>query len=441
MPTLVSDTGQWRQRLKESLPAPLSRAFFGGSKRELLAQTTITLMVFDDQLVHLETGNSAALQDITSSIDPTQLAQLARSLVAENAAEKAEKSVLLLLPPAEFVATTVSLPGLARESLVSALKLQTETLLPSYEENLLVAVDSPAGEDQQTVALWIGEKTVDDLFAAFALEGLFLAAVSPRVLEFKGSSPKQSVIDVDADTVTCVVLENKVPVQWLHVNKIDFEQAEFVEQWEQLASDSDADNSLLMDSAQKYNLQTKANSIGFGKGARHYCFFPNGALNASKKTAKSKRLVLGAAAMAVLVFIAAIPFIRQSLEARRLAADLASQRDFSFEARQDQAIVVNFDNEWGPLNDFPDQRIRAAMFTLQGVLSPDTLSSLEINEGLIKIQGTSAEPQALLQRLEQDPMFTEVAFSRATNNSRYYIDLRLSPVNFEGYMVRYFPDN
>jgi hypothetical protein len=37
-------------------------------------------------------------------------------------------------------------------------------------------------------------------------------------------------------------------------------------------------------------------------------------------------------------------------------------------------------------------------------------------------------------------MFTEVVFSRATSNTRYYIDLRLATVNFEAYMVRYFPD-
>jgi hypothetical protein len=80
------------------------------------------------------------------------------------------------------------------------------------------------------------------------------------------------------------------------------------------------------------------------------------------------------------------------------------------------------------------------MFTLQSVLSPDRLSSLEVSEGVVRIQGTSQEPQAILERLEQNPMFTEVAFSRATNNSRYYIDLRISTVNFEAYMVRYLPD-
>jgi len=42
-----------------------------------------------------------------------------------------------------------------------------------------------------------------------------------------------------------------------------------------------------------------------------------------------------------------------------------------------------------------------------------------------------------LQRLEQDPLFTEVSFSRATSNLRYTIDLRLSNVSFEGYRARY----
>ena len=113
----------------------------------------------------------------------------------------------------------------------------------------------------------------------------------------------------------------------------------------------------------------------------------------------------------------------------------------SSEARQDQQVVVNFEDQWGPLNDFPEQQLRQAMFTLQNVLGAERISSMEVSEGLIKLQGSSADPQAILQKLEQDPLFTEVLFSRATSNTRYYIDLRLSPVNFEAYMVRYFPEN
>ena len=79
------------------------------------------------------------------------------------------------------------------------------------------------------------------------------------------------------------------------------------------------------------------------------------------------------------------------------------------------------------------------MFRLQDVLAGEQLSSLELSEGLIRIQGTSSDPQAILQQLEQDPLFTEVVFSRATSKTRYYIDLRLATVNFEAYRVRHFP--
>jgi hypothetical protein len=152
------------------------------------------------------------------------------------------------------------------------------------------------------------------------------------------------------------------------------------------------------------------------------------------------KFLIAAGIVAVLLLLSAIPFIGQSLEFRSLTASLESQRELSIEARQDQAVVVSFENEWGPINDFPVQQVGDAMFTLQSVLSPDRLSSLEVSEGVVRIQGTSQEPQAILERLEQNPMFTEVAFSRATNNSRYYIDLRISTVNFEAYMVRYLPD-
>ena len=82
----------------------------------------------------------------------------------------------------------------------------------------------------------------------------------------------------------------------------------------------------------------------------------------------------------------------------------------------------------------------AAEKALQEVLAGEQLSALELSEGLIRIQGTSSDPQAILQRLEQDPLITEVVFSRATSNTRYYIDLRLATVNFEAYRVRHFPD-
>ena len=92
------------------------------------------------------------------------------------------------------------------------------------------------------------------------------------------------------------------------------------------------------------------------------------------------------------------------------------------------------------MTEFPAQNISATLLQLQNVLNPAVLTSLEVNEGSVQIEGESDDPQSLLQRLEQDAMFTGVDFARATNNNRYYIDLRLSTVDFDGYRQRYFPE-
>jgi hypothetical protein len=220
----------------------------------------------------------------------------------------------------------------------------------------------------------------------------------------------------------------------LHVRKQDLQQQVFQQQWQEKLAQDSSENIIELNDAADYCSQIDAQSN------QEYCFFPYGALNATRRTVQGKQYIAAAAAVVAALFIAAVPFILQSLEFRSLAGMLEVQREMASDARQDQAAVVSFESEWGLISDFPEQRLREAMFTLQNILRPDTLTSMEVSEGLIKIQGSSNEPQAILQRLEQDPMFTEVLFSRATNNQRYYIDLRISTVNFEGYMVRYFPN-
>ena len=412
------------------LPAGFKAFIEGSSRRDLLRKVDASLVVFDNKVGHVETGAILEFQETSGAIDYARLATACKKLLGVNAAEN---SILLLLPPALFVATHQKLPGVRSESIVSALLLQAENLLPANESPLALAINPNATEmSEEPVALWIRTSTMNEIFTAFAQETLFLAAIKPRALNLEQSDARY--FDQDASTVTLVESSKNVLLRWLQTDKSDLEKTEFQQQWSDATSGPAEAIQIGLNEIEDFlELPDKIHN-------QDYCFYPQGALSARHRVEKGRKMLVAAAGFGVALLFACIPFLLQSIQFRSLAASLEAQRELSFEARQDQAVVVNFENEFGPINDFPEQNIREAMFTLQNTLSPNRLSSLEITQGLINIQGTSAEPQTILQQLEQDPMFTEVAFSRATNNDRYFISLRLSAVNFDAYMVRYFSE-
>ncbi len=426
--TLAQDlSSQFKARILPALPAPVQGLFGGGSRRHLFSQVNQRFLLFNNSLINLDTGQSAALEVTGKELPARELAMAAKTL----AASENLSGVMLYLQPSEFVATSLTMPGLDRELLLSALQLQVDNLFPSFSENLVVTLGSDSKDpDQAQIALWFPENLMDQLFDEFAAVQLFLVAVAPRVVL---DSTAAAIIDTDQNGGTLVQFEQGALVNWLHINQLDMLDESLNQQWVSTLASLQS-SPLTLDSPADFT-QFK-NTLP----SQDYAFVPNGALQSRRREEKGRNIKLVAASVVVLMFVAYIPFLLQAIQFRSLASELADYRAQSTGAREDQAVVVDFENQWGIITDFPVQDVQQAMFTLQSILLPDQLASLELNEGLIKIQGTSAEPQAILQRLEQDPMFTEVVFSRATNNSRYYIDLRLSSVNFEGYMVRYFPD-
>jgi hypothetical protein len=168
--------------------------------------------------------------------------------------------------------------------------------------------------------------------------------------------------------------------------------------------------------------------------------FPEAALSARHQLEQGKlrKELLKVAAAAVLVV--SLPFVWQSFQLFRLNAELDRVQEQSLAARADQAVVRDFENDWGTFNEFPKQDVGLVLQTLQPVINPGLLSALALDEGLLSIEGESPDPQNILEQLEQNPMFTEVDFARATNNNRYFIDLRLSTVNFSAYREWHFPE-
>ena len=421
---------QYQQQLMDYLPPAMRNLLKDGSRGELLKKVNATLLVFDQCIAHFESGRSTQFRETTEYLDPSELAVACKSLLSE---QQKEPSVLLLLPPDEFVATRQAMPGIGKDNLVSAMKLQSENVLPTFTDSVALAVNpKSADEGVEHMALWITNERLMELFDAFQRQDIFLVAIKPRVLNIEDSST-DCFIDEDQNCVTAVNVIDGVISNWWHVNKLDFEDESYVQQWQQQVVENNLRKS-------EYTSSEAYLSASNNHCNQAYTFFPSGALSARHRAERGRKLLIGAAGIVILLLLSVIPFIGQSIELNRLVASLEAQRVLSSGARLDQSVVINFENEWGPINDFPVQQIRESMFNLQSVLSPNRLSSLEISEGLFRIQGISQDPQALLERLEQNPMFAEVDFSRATNNNRYYIDLRLSTVNFEAYMVRYFPN-
>lgn len=438
MMSMSSRAEHWRQRLYEKLPANLKTWAQAGARAHLLKQVNCVLMVHDERLYDLSNGAWRSLQPGAEGSVVASLAATARELLAPGTEPRA---VLLLLPSSHFIATAVTMPGVARENLHSALQLQAPILLPSYEGTLALAINAAARDPEyQDIALWTDEGALNALFDAFAAQDLLLAAVLPRALAARNGplGPDTLVVeDMDASSITQLVYRKGVLCSWLQVERADLQDPELQAQWQETSVFAQAGATRvqrLAAASDWVEQSTPAHWDAF------YCFLPAGAQAVRRQLEKGRRLKLVAVAAAAAVLLLASPFLWQAVHIRTLESSLAAQQTLSADARANQAVVRDFEQRWGVLNEFPRQDVAQTLLQLQNVLSPNVLSSLELVEGELQIEGESPDPQSLLQQLEQDPMFTGVDFARATSNNRYYIEMRLSTVDFDGYRERYFPD-
>jgi type II secretory pathway component PulL len=424
------------QQLADRLPLSLKSMLQANAKSRLLTRVDTVLMVFDGKVVDLgnDTWRSLVVEDGTSRAE--SIASAAKDVLAQHSTPP---TVLLLLPSNEFIATQVNMPGVARENLRSALALQSAVLLPSHEQALTFTVNADAKhDDSPDTVLWADEQKLDALFEAFAAHEIFLTAVMPRALAATGASSDAVLInDEDASHLTRLVYRDGVITHYLILAKIDLADEEFKRQWQEqcLALENAVDSVKNMLSAQDYTelaLPVKADP--------EYSFLPSGAKEARRQAEKGKRLSYLAAAAVVVLLLSGSPFIWQSFQIMRLQSNLQALQEDSQQAREDQALVREFELSWGVLNEFPPQNISQTLLELQAVLTPSVLTSIEIDEGSVEIEGESQDPQSLLQQLEQNPLFTGVDFARATNNNRYFIELSLSTVDYDAYRQWYFPD-
>ena len=441
------------------------RVLFAGGRRPGAADTlarriNCTLMVFEDQLCDLASGQRITLSD--TSDEPgfaENIAAAAEKLLGDQNTES--KCIQLLLPPSEFLAQPVSLPGLAKADIRAAMHLQKATRLPEQEQplELSLSFDPVNGLDSHAIAWWLPADKANQLFDAMAAKSLFMAAILPRpawLLETcfaVGQSATRVIMDCD-DTMYTVIGHTVIgqvtsasaqdedkALACLQTSVKDLEDTEIAALWQtELIKSGLSQPDLRLESLDDYLRFMRGHSLPVAHpDVSQGAVFPQAALAARHQLDRGKRRTQLTRAAAAVVAILMLPLLYQSWQLSSLGAELESLRQLSAEPRANQSVVRDFESQWGILTEFPDQDVIAVLLALQEVINPGVLSAFSIDEGLISIEGESEDPQNVLEMLEQNPLFTEVDFARATNNNRYFIDLRLATVNFPAYHEWHFP--
>jgi hypothetical protein len=435
-------------------------------------KVNVALLLFDDQMVDLHSGRSTRVS--RSESDPqiiastqgvfsaTELAEAAAALLMDSA--QTEKVCVLLLPPSEFYISETTLPPAGLDLQRSALLLQAMTVLPEFEETLNVGFipgQKPALPVVSSgLAAWLPTERTESLFEAFLSKRMFLASVVPRLALFteqlkssvtdNGTSGQPlSAIEDEDHRLTTVFQHNRHGLMTcIQSSASDRVQPELYQKFlQERGADLPAQNVLMLRAAADYlrynpfksgqQLSGQSDKLANLAAAG---VFPEAALSARHQLEQGRLRKELLRVVAAAVLVVSLPFVWQSFQLLRLDAEFGRAQEQSLAARADQAVVRDFENNWGAFNEFPEQDVGLVLLTLQPVINPGLLSAFALDEGLLSIEGESPDPQNILEQLEQNPMFTEVDFARATNNNRYFIDLRLSTVNFSAYREWHFPE-
>ncbi|ALO44742.1 hypothetical protein [Pseudohongiella spirulinae] len=411
----------------------------------LLRQIDHILVLCDDKLVELGAGLTVTVAG-DNSLSSDSLAAAAKQLLSQAEAHREEiRTIALLLPSSAFISTQVNFPGMAPGAIQAALKLQSHNVLPVFQDPLVFAVNTQTPD----IAIWASQPFVDDLFTAFSEQGLLLATITPRAVALAMAEHNRSrsesewlLIESDEQTSSMLTLKGGVVKTFRQTQTSDLADAEFADEWQKLLEDHNRADSTERNTAEQIITSLRGiESRRLIDLSAPYSIIPGAALQRTYRFSIGKwRSKLAVAAVTILL-LGALPFVIQSLQLYRLESAYDSLAEQAAPAREDQRYIRNFETEWGALTEFPKQNLDQVMIALQQVIAPGYLTAIDVESGYISIEGDSQDPQNLLERLEQNELFTEVDFARATNNTRYYIDLRLATVNFPAYQEWYFPES
>src|SRR5688572_20628511 len=365
--------------------------YAASAHRDVLAGINTSLVLFDQILINTASGEYRQIfQDTEGKTFAEQIAQSARQLLE---GREQNTSILLLLPPADFIATRFTM-GISGEKLLrSALMLQVHTLVPAYEEPLLLGLN---GGSSDGVALWYPARDAEALFVAFREQGLFLATLMPRslaLLQTPAASDDCLLIDEDAEHVTQLECRDGIIKSLLSINQIDLQQEEFAAQW-----DSECSKVAVAASVRSTGQESWAGLRQVFQAVESYSFFPAGAEQVGRNLIANKQKKLGGVAALVMVALLCLPFLSNWVRIAILESQVETLREGSTEARRSQAAVYEMEEQWGPVLEYPRQDVGQILLSLNELIE-NSLSSFAIDKGVIDIVGFAQDPAVLIEQL------------------------------------------
>lgn len=401
-------------------------------QQDVLAAIDTSLVLVDQSLIDTVTGACQPLHE--DGDHAQQLAVAAAALLRERTAGA---TILLLLPPADFVATHYDMAVSGEKLLRSALKLQTHNLIPAYEEPLLLALD---GNSAAGVALWYPEQCAAALFEAFREQGLQLAALMPRILALPQLAPTQAtvvLVDEDDSHLTQAEYQQGRLPALLSMHRNDLHDPAFTLQWQQACARL----------ANAPRQQALALSFWAGLSQRiapvaTWCFIPAAAQRIGRDRIVGRQRNVAGIAVAAVLLLLCLPFVNNAVQVRRLEARIERLLEQSTAARQSQAVVYALEQQWGAIAEFPRQDVAQVLLTLNQLID-SSLSAFEIERGVVDISGFTPDPALLLEQLAEHEAFYNVGQSRsssgneAAGGTRFGIRFNVSDVDFAAYEQRH----
>lgn len=394
------------------------------------SNTYVHILVYEDKLVRLDTGQQAIIPQEKDAI-----AKTAVLLLAENRSKKI--FVVLYLPAQEFMSVRYHLPGVDKKDVEAALKLQLPALIPGIEEELLLAV-SPFEDGSEKIALCLSAARADELFFSFQQQGIFLSCIIPRPFIYLPSAKDCTLSDADTDHITCLVWSSGTLQKWLHIARYDLENHDFQAQW--TAEISGQTNVL------SYESIPDGKNQGCDISSFSYCFWPGSSKNSTLRTKQKKKKQLVIFVVLSFLVIMTAPYAKVKYHQANMERYINSLRNQTTDISAKRDEVVDHEKAWEPLSHFPHLDVTGILDTLDKTIPKDSwLALFEIKNGWVELEGQSPNPAKLVELLSQNTAFANVAFNRASSvggkndNVRFGLRFKLNDIDMENYFNLYFP--